>query len=162
MYGAKWIFGGSIFFSAVLDFLVPIAAKSGVISLVLIRATQGAFQGPSYPALYAMAAKWLPVQEKNRLLAIICVGTISALNVNIQVYNIFVALPLILGAQMGTMSGMVLSGFITEAFGWEATFYFVGGAGTLWFLGWVFLAFNSPAVHPRISKVSWTLTNCNA
>jgi MFS family permease len=74
MYGAKWIFGGSIFLSAVLDFLVPLAANSGTIPLVLIRAAQGALQGPSYPALYAMAAKWLPQQEKNRLLAFICVG----------------------------------------------------------------------------------------
>jgi predicted MFS family arabinose efflux permease len=58
---------------------------------------------------------------------------------------------------MGTMLGMVLSGFITEALGWEATFYFVGGIGSIWFTFWVFLTFNSPAVHPRISKVSWQL-----
>lgn len=74
MYGAKWIFGGCIFVCALLDFLVPVAAKYGVVTLVILRAVQGALQGPSFPAVYAMAAKWLPVQEKNRLLAMICVG----------------------------------------------------------------------------------------
>ncbi len=56
---------------------------------------------------------------------------------------------------MGTMAGMLLSGFITDAFGWEAPFYFVGVIGTAWFAFWVFLTYNSPAVHPRISDVSW-------
>jgi MFS family permease len=74
MYGAKWIFGGCIFVCAILDFLVPFAARSGIIAMVILRATQGALQGPTLPAVYAMAAKWLPVQEKNRVLARIYVG----------------------------------------------------------------------------------------
>jgi predicted MFS family arabinose efflux permease len=56
---------------------------------------------------------------------------------------------------MGTLLGMALSGFISEVFGWEVTFYFVGGAGSLWFAFWVILTHSSPAVHPRISEVSW-------
>ena len=74
MYGAKWVFGGCIFVCAALDLLVPTAARAGVMALVVLRAVQGALQGPSFPAMYAMAAKWLPKQEKNRMLAFICVG----------------------------------------------------------------------------------------
>ena len=129
-YGAKWVFGGCIVISAILDFLVPSAARASDMALVMVRAIQGALQGPSFPAIYAMAGKWLPKQEKNRLLAIICAG-----------------------AQVGTMSGLIVSGFLTEWFGWEAPFYFVGVAGTVWFCFWVFFTYNSPAVHPRISKV---------
>ena len=40
-----------------------------------------------------------------------------------------------------------------DALGWEAIFYFVGTCGCIWFLLWVFLAYNTPADHPRISAV---------
>ena len=48
---------------------------------------------------------------------------------------------------------MVVSGFITTHWGWEAAFYFPGALGILWFVLWVLLCFDSPEDHPRISKV---------
>ena len=39
---------------------------------------------------------------------------------------------------------------------WPATIYlflfFAGAVGILWFFAWIFLAYSSPATHPRISK----------
>ena len=49
--------------------------------------------------------------------------------------------------------GLMTSGYIADALGWEAIFYFVGVCGCIWFLLWVFLGYNTPADHPRVSKV---------
>ena len=59
----------------------------------------------------------------------------------------------IAGAQAGMIFGMMSSGYIADALGWEAIFYFVGICGCIWFLLWVLLAYNTPAEHPRISQV---------
>ncbi|KAF8786281.1 Sialin like protein [Argiope bruennichi] len=36
--------------------------------------------------------------------------------------------------------------------GWPSVFYLFGLIGCLWFVFWVFLVYNTPAEHPRISK----------
>ena len=35
---------------------------------------QGALQGPSYPALFSMAVKWVPLQEQTRVISVVCMG----------------------------------------------------------------------------------------
>ena len=42
---------------------------------------------------------------------------------------------------------------MTNQLGWASPFYLIGSAGTLWFCLWVYLVYNSPDEHPRISKV---------
>ena len=49
--------------------------------------------------------------------------------------------------------GLMTGGYLADALGWEAIFYFVGVFGCIWFLLWVLLAYNTPVDHPRISKV---------
>jgi predicted MFS family arabinose efflux permease len=44
-----------------------------------------------------------------------------------------------------------LGGIMTHELGWNSPFYLVGAAGTVWFAGWIFLCYNSPDEHPRIS-----------
>ena len=51
------------------------------------------------------------------------------------------------------MTGMLLSGIMVDTFGWEAVFYTTGCLGIVWFVGWVFLVFETPDDHPRISEV---------
>ena len=36
--------------------------------------------------------------------------------------------------------------------GWPSAFYLFGLLSCLWFIGWIFYAYNSPAEHPRISS----------
>ena len=99
-----------------------------------------------------MAVKWLPAQEKNRVISIVSVGKATNLK---NMPHILTSCP-IAGAQAGMIFGLMTSGYIADALGWEAIFYFVGTCGCIWFLLWVFLAYNSPADHPRISTVKRT------
>lgn len=43
-FGAKWFFGGPVFFTTVLTLLTPIAASSGVVPLFILRVLQGLAQ----------------------------------------------------------------------------------------------------------------------
>ena len=56
---------------------------------------------------------------------------------------------------MGIIVGMVLTGVLCDhgfAGGWPSAFYVFGMVGCVWFLAWIFLCYNSPHTHPRISS----------
>ena len=78
-FGGKWVLGVSTFGCGVLSMLIPVMAKVGgdnPLPVFTVRVLQGLFQGPALPATYAMAAKWLPRNEKTRLMAVISAGMI--------------------------------------------------------------------------------------
>ena len=51
------------------------------------------------------------------------------------------------------MVSQPLSGVIADDLGWEWVFYIFGILGVIWFVFWVFICFDTPATHPRISQV---------
>ena len=57
------------------------------------------------------------------------------------------------GSQGGTFVSLPISGVLADEVNWESVFYFFGGAVILWFIFYVFLCFESPNDHPRITKV---------
>ena len=59
----------------------------------------------------------------------------------------------IAGAQAGTVIAMPISGALADDVSWQSVFYFFGILGCIWFIFWLFLCFDSPATHPRISQV---------
>ena len=129
-YGGKWVYlvacGGSV----ILGLMVPLAAHVDITFLVVLRAIQGAFQGLGFPALFTLTSKWLPEPERQRSFALICTG-----------------------AQFGTIVSLATSGLISYHIGWPYIFYIFGSIGVIWSGLWVFFAYESPANHPRISKV---------
>ncbi|KAK2727917.1 hypothetical protein QYM36_008404 [Artemia franciscana] len=79
--------------------------------------------------MHPMIAKWIPPNERS---------TISAI-----VYG---------GAELGTVSGLLLTGLIIENIGWEAVFYIEGCFGIVWAVFWLLLVHDNPDEHPRISE----------
>ena len=41
---------------------------------------------------------------------------------------------------------------MADYFGWEAVFYVTGGTTLVWIFFWFYLVYDTPAMHPRISK----------
>lgn len=81
--------------------------------------------------MHCMIARWVPKDERSLLSTII--------------YS---------GVHIGTVVAMPISGVLCDSSflgGWPATFYFFGLIGVVWFVFWVFLVYNSPQEHPRIS-----------
>ena len=110
---------------------------------------QGALQGPSWPALFSMAVKWVPVQEQTRVIAAVSMGKkVCGFYIFGDFYQFVTT-----GSRAGMIFAIMTSGYIADALGWEAIFYLVGASGCIWFLLWAFLVHNTPADHPTISKV---------
>lgn len=130
-YGGKILLGGGILCTSVLTLLTPWAARWKVEALIAVRVLEGIGEGVTFPAMHAMLAKWAPVYERSRMVTLVYAG-----------------------AQLGTVIGMPISGILCQygfAGGWPSVFYVFGAAGCLWFIAWLFLCYDTPAKHPRIS-----------
>ncbi|XP_044763029.1 sialin isoform X1 [Coccinella septempunctata] len=127
-YGTKLVFGLSNFIGVLLALLIPTAASFGYRYLLLLRVIQGICTGFAWPSMHNMTAKWIPPNQRSKF---------------ITAY---------LGSSVGAGLTYILCGFLMDTLGWEAVFYFTGTVGSIWYLAWLFLVYDSPAQHPRISE----------
>ncbi|XP_034464146.1 sialin isoform X2 [Hippoglossus hippoglossus] len=128
-YGPKWLMGFGILGTVFFTLLTPVAADLGASYLIAVRVLEGVGEGVTFPAMYTMWAAWAPPLERSRLLTISYIG-----------------------AQLGTVISLPLSGEICFYLDWTYVFYVFGANGLVWFILWAFLAFDSPNTHPRISE----------
>ncbi|KAM6997678.1 sialin [Tautogolabrus adspersus] len=128
-FGPKWLMGLGILGTAVFTLLTPVAADLGAGYLIALRVLEGVGEGVTFPAMYTMWAAWAPPLERSRLLTISYIG-----------------------AQLGTVVSLPLSGEICFYLDWTYVFYVFGAVGVVWFVLWALLVFDSPNTHPRISE----------
>ncbi len=131
-YGGKWVVSCSVLVSGLVAFLIPMMARAGLATMILARVLQGLSMGMNQPAVYSMSVPWIPLTEKNRIMSFINAG-----------------------GKFGNLLGMTLTGVLSEAFGWESSFYVMGAVSCAWFACFAFLCYDSPEQHPRISEVCW-------
>nr|XP_039265838.1 vesicular glutamate transporter 2-like isoform X1 [Styela clava] len=122
------MFGCAIFSTCVLNFLLPIAARTHWSLFIFIRIMQGLAEGVLYPSCHGIWSKWAPPLERSRL------ATIS-----------------FSGSYAGAVVGMPIGGLLVDYADWPSVFYVFGAAGIIWFVVWVLTAFDNPGVHPTIS-----------
>lgn len=81
--------------------------------------------------MHALLSKWSPPLERSRLSSF--------------VYS---------GAYVGTVIAFPISGVVSSnpKLGWPVIFYLFGALGVIWFIFWIFLAFDSPEKNPFISN----------
>ncbi|XP_065897726.1 sialin-like isoform X2 [Dysidea avara] len=126
--GGKYVFGVGVLVTSLLTLITPQMAYLNLWALVSCRVVMGFFEGVTFPAWNAMLGKWAPPMERSVMATIV----MSGLNI-------------------GNIVAFPLSGVLCDTMGWPWVFYCFGFAGILWFVAWLFLAFNTPASHPRIS-----------
>ena len=76
-YGGKWVLGFSALGTGLISLVIPAVAKinpGNAWPVFFARVVEGAFQGPVLPAIFSMAAKWIPRSEKTALLGVISAG----------------------------------------------------------------------------------------
>ncbi|CAG7836381.1 unnamed protein product [Allacma fusca] len=127
--GGKWIFGMSIISAGILNLIFPLLAQDNPVYLIVIRILMGVCEGPTFPGMHAMLARWAPPEERSRIASIVYAG-----------------------CQAGTLVVYPLASFITTQLGWEYVFYIMGSSSLVWGALWIYLVYDSPAVHPRIDK----------
>ncbi|XP_042223068.1 sialin-like [Homarus americanus] len=128
MYGARWVFGGSILAGGVSAFLSPVSARLHYGVLIAVRAAQGFCQGVSWPSMHALISRWFPPQERPRFVGMVYFAT-----------------------SLSTAVTLPLCGVIIDAYGWPAAFYLTGCFSILWCVCWFTFMYNTPSEHPRIS-----------
>ncbi|XP_037717338.1 sialin [Drosophila subpulchrella] len=126
-YGTKLVFGWSNGIGVLCCFLIPIVSYRSYTGLIIIRVFQGWITGLAWPSMHVLTAKWIPPNERSKF---------------VSAY---------LGSSVGVALFYPIFGYIIDWTRWEWVYYVCGVVGTLWFIAWQFLVFDSPAQHPRIT-----------
>ncbi|XP_034669600.1 putative inorganic phosphate cotransporter isoform X2 [Drosophila subobscura] len=128
--GGKWILGAAIIFSAILTLLTPLAVRhGGPYALMAVRLGIGLCEGPTFPAVSAMLAQWIPEEERGLLAS----GVLS-------------------GGEIGITLVQLLSGLVMAEEDWPVAFYVVGGGAVAWFLGFILICHSKPDNCPYIQS----------
>lgn len=140
-YGGKVILGFGVLWWSIFTLLTPPAAAVSLAVLFIARVGMGLGEGIAFPAIHNLFARWAPVQERARFVA---------LNTS--------------GIPLGTVGALFLTPLIVLAWGWQWVFYCFGLLGFFWFALWYFLATDSPETHPSIhpSEVQFIRANSPA
>lgn len=128
-YGGRAVMGVSLIWWSIATILTPLAAMASLGALIAVRIAMGLGEAAVTPALYNLAARWLPERERSRSMTIM-IGGIPA----------------------GTVVGLSLSGWMISAHPWPWMFYGFGLIGIVFAYFWYRYVFASPSVHPTISR----------
>lgn len=127
-----WVFGGGIGITALLTLCTAPMARASLAGFLVLRVLEGIAEGVTYPSLYALLARWSPVEERSMMAAVSNAGSL-----------------------LGTVVTLPLAAVLCKygfAGGWPSVFYLTGLLGILWFVAWAFLASGTPEQHRFISN----------
>ncbi len=128
-FGGKVVLAGGVLLWSLFTMLTPPAAALGFTVLLIARIGMGMGEGVNFPALYTMHARWIPIDERARSMA---------LNNS--------------GIPLGTVFALVVTPIVVAQLGWQWAFYLFGAVGIVWFAAWQRATAASPAEHPRIGQ----------
>lgn len=127
-----WIFAAGIGVTSLLTLTTAVVARASFTAFLVLRVFEGISEGVTFPATYALVARWAPVQERSFLLAISTLGSV-----------------------MGTVVTLPISALLCQygfAGGWPSVFYITGLLGCVWFVVWILVASDMPEKHHFISQ----------
>ncbi|KAF8568898.1 hypothetical protein P879_02085 [Paragonimus westermani] len=132
--GGKWTFAAGVSFCGLVAVLTPtLVTAGGFTAFLLLRLSQGLFQGLCYPSIHRLAGSWFPPREFACLCGIMHSGYI-----------------------FGTVLALSCSGYLIKSGiwdGWPLPFYVSGLLAFVWLPAWIIFVSESPSSHPWISTV---------
>lgn len=130
-FGSKRVYGISIFLWTICAFLIGLAgylpAAYIFSTIFVLRLLSGLAQSPVFPGNGRIVAAWFPTAER---------GTASAIFNSSQYFALVAFAPIF--------------GWLTQRYGWQSTFWFMGLFGLALVVVWYKLVHNVPN-HPFIS-----------
>ena len=127
-FGGKIVLAGGVLLWSLFTILTPPAAALGFAALLVVRIGMGLGEGVNFPAVYTLHARWIPVDERARSMA---------LNNS--------------GIPLGTVFALLVTPVVVAHLGWQWAFYLFGSVGLIWFVFWQTQTASAPHQHPRIS-----------
>ncbi|WOH38857.1 MFS transporter [Thalassotalea fonticola] len=128
-FGGKIVLGSAVIFWSIFTMLTPILAMASLPMLILGRILLGLGEGASVPSAYSLFKHWVPKAEQARTISIFSSG-----------------------APLGTIIGLIASGWIINHYDWAMVFYIFGSLGFIWVVFWLLFAYSKPKDNPKISK----------
>lgn len=127
-FGGKVVLGAGVLLWSLFTVLTPPAAFLGLGALLVTRVLMGMGEAVTFPSIYTLYSRWVPLAERSRAVALANSG-----------------IPL------GTVFALLVTPLIVTSLGWEWAFYLFGAVGVVWFVVWHVLVTARPADHPGVS-----------
>ncbi|XP_067628286.1 sialin [Eurosta solidaginis] len=127
-YGTKLVFGLANAIGCWICLVIPLASYWSYEILIWLRILQGLITGLAWPAMHHMVGKWIPPNERSKF---------------VTAY---------LGSSVGVATFYPVFGYVMHWTSWEWVYFMCGVLGTIWWVFWLYFAYDSPAEHPRISS----------
>ncbi|CAG2054585.1 unnamed protein product [Timema podura] len=129
IFGVKRLVGYTFLVGGVLHCLQPTFLRVHVWLYIIVGLINGLLNGIVLPGFSMLFVRWLEENERLRLASFVFSAQI-----------------------LGTLCAMFTAGKIIAAFGWQGPFYFNGILAVPYFISWMYLVYDSPNKHPRISE----------
>jgi len=127
-FGGKIVLGAGVLLWSLFTILTPPAAWLGLTALLLVRVAMGMGEAVTFPSIYSLYARWIPLTERSR-----AVGLANS------------------GIPLGTVFALVVTPMIVAAFGWQWAFYLFGAVGVIWFVCWQAVMTSRPQEHRGVT-----------
>ena len=128
-FGGKVVLGAGVLIWSFFTIFTPPAALIGLGILIAARVGMGMGEAVTFPSIFSLYAKWVPLKERSR-----AVGFANS------------------GIPIGTVFALVVTPIVVQVWGWEWAFYSFGMIGIVWWFFWHRMTASDPADHPRISR----------
>ncbi len=125
--GGKRVLAASVLAWSAVTLLTPLSAHLSLAALLVARVAIGVGEAGLFPATYELFGRWLPAHERS--------GAVARV---------------LSGIPVGTVLGMMATGWIVGRFGWPAAFYACGVLGLVWVVAFQREVTNDPADDPRV------------
>ncbi len=125
-YGGARVLGLAVVWWSAFTLLTPPVVGS-LLLLFAVRVGLGMGEGVAFPATYSIIARWIPLPERTRSIALL--GS---------------------GIPLGTAAALLASPWIVQHFGWQMAFYSFALLGFAWYAVWRAQVSDDPATDPRI------------
>jgi MFS family permease len=138
-FGGKAVLGAGVLLWSLFTMLTPPAASIGLGVLIATRILMGMGEAVTFPSIYSIYARWVPVTERSR-----AVGLANS------------------GIPLGTIFALIFTPMIVQSFGWEWAFYAFGLVGVVWFAAWRMVVARSPQDDTRMTVEELQLIQAGA
>ncbi len=128
-YGGKIVLSMGVLLWSLFTLITPPAAAFGLTVLIMVRILMGMGEAVTFPSIYSLYARWVPLTERARSVAVANSGIPA-----------------------GTVFALLVTPIIVTNLGWEWAFYLFGAVGIVWYVLWHNLVARSPALQPGISE----------
>jgi MFS transporter, ACS family, solute carrier family 17 (sodium-dependent inorganic phosphate cotransporter), other len=126
--GGKRLVGYSVLAWSIFTLLTPPAAIASIAVLIAARIGMGVGEAGMYPATMELFGRWVPQTERGRAVALMSSGS-----------------------PVGSLIGLMASGWLVQRYGWAMPFYIFGIVGLLWLILWFQQVEDNPATDSRVS-----------